>query len=75
MVDMTQQSSEGLNESYPPTIHWTIQFIYLIIKDTPLLDCVGLQYPRRDLTFYFSNRILRLVNLLSWLTRWPTYDF
>jgi hypothetical protein len=46
-------------------IHWRIQFIYLIFKDTPLLDCVGLQYPRRDLSFNFSIRILRSVNLFD----------
>ena len=27
---------------------YLFQFIHLIFKDTPLLDCVGLQHPRRD---------------------------
>ena len=48
----------------------SIPFIYLIFKDTPLLDCVGLQHPCGDHSLHFSICMLRSVNL-SWLARWP----
>jgi hypothetical protein len=37
----------------------------LIFKDTPLLDCVGLQHPCRDYSSHLNIRILRSVNLSS----------
>ena len=47
----------------------SFSFIYSIFKDTPLLDCVGLQYPCCYHSFNVGIRILRFVDLFS-CTRW-----
>ena len=42
--------------------HYSL-YISKFFKDIPLLDCMELQYPRRDHSFNFSIGILRFVNL------------
>ena len=54
---------------YSCTHVWQILFIYLIFKDIPLLDCVGLRYPCCYHSFHLGICILRFIDLSSFI-RW-----
>ena len=47
----------------------SVQFIHRVLKDTPLLGCVGLQYPCRDHSFYLGTSILRSFDISRFTRR------